>query len=264
MRTRGWVLGIDTSTVVSVGLSHDGEIIESLNVGDSRSHVEKLMPAIVELLDRAGITMADLSGVAVGMGPGPFTGLRVGIVTARTIAAMTKAHLFTVCSLDILARQWAVSCGVSSVPIEVSPQIGMPEEFVVCTDARRKEVYWASYRANGDRISGPVVSDPAQVPALPVFGPGTAVYPDVFGPRLVESAPDLLDAGILAAYASDIVEGPAEPLYLRQPDTSTPSARKSALPRIHLPRVAGWRNPRAEAGQESQTRPEEDTGKESQ
>src|SRR4051794_25447480 len=93
-------------------------------------HGEMLAPGIERVLAEAGASAADLTGIAVGVGPGPFTGLRVGLVTARTLALVREIPVHGVCSLDVLAAE-AIDRGM--------------EEFVVATDARRKEVYLASY-----------------------------------------------------------------------------------------------------------------------
>ena len=99
-----WVLGIDTSHHVAVGLARDGQPVDRLVVTDTRAHVEQVMPGIQQLLARNGIDLAALSAIAVGMGPGPFTGLRVGVATAQTLAAVGAVTLLRVCSLDVLAR----------------------------------------------------------------------------------------------------------------------------------------------------------------
>ena len=83
-----WVLGIDTSHHVAVGLARDGEPVDRLVVTDTRAHVEQLMPRVEQILARQGIGLGDLTAIAVGMGPGPFTGLRVGVATAHTLAAV--------------------------------------------------------------------------------------------------------------------------------------------------------------------------------
>jgi tRNA threonylcarbamoyl adenosine modification protein YeaZ len=149
----------------------------------------------------------------VGLGPGPFTGLRVGIVTAQVLAHVGRVGLHGVCSLDVIALAHV--------------HLSQPEgTFVVATDARRKEVYWARYAADGARVGGPEVSSPDAVPRLPTVGPGADVYPDrlqtVAGPRT-------LDAGLLAAYGLDLPSAGTEPLYLRRPDAAEPARRKSVL-----------------------------------
>jgi len=148
----------------------------------------------------------------VGLGPGPFTGLRVGIATARVLASVVGVPLRGVCSLDVLAAQYAAH----------QP----PGSFVVATDARRKEVYWARYDAAGVRLEGPEVSSPDGVPPLPTVGPGAQLYSDrldaVLGPRV-------LDPGVLAARGWQLADAGTEPLYLRRPDAALPTRRKSVL-----------------------------------
>ncbi|MCL1907513.1 MAG: tRNA (adenosine(37)-N6)-threonylcarbamoyltransferase complex dimerization subunit type 1 TsaB [Propionibacteriaceae bacterium] len=154
------ILGIDTSTTVSVGLARDGEILRSYSTTDTRSHVETLVGVIQQVMGE--IPLRELTGVAVGMGPGPFTGLRVGIVAATTLASTLGIGVIHVCSLDILARQYG---GFAS-----------GGDFLTCTDARRKEVYWARYDAQGTRVDGPHVSKPEDLPDAECFGPGTPFF----------------------------------------------------------------------------------------
>ena len=195
------VLGIDTSTRVCVGLARDGEILASRNVGDSRSHAELLMVTIEEILAEAGLSATDLSGIAVGMGPGPFTGLRVGIVTATTLAIALNIEVFHVCGLDVLALDVAAN----------NPD----QDFITCIDARRKELYWARYDCRGHRMEGPFVTAPDRLPALETYGPA------------VSSSE--LNAGLLAAHARDLPDVGVSPLYLRHADTSLPGTTKSVL-----------------------------------
>ena len=217
-----WVLGIDTSTDVCVGLARDGVAVVSARVDDRRAHAEHLQ----ELIDRAcsdqHIAITDIDRVVVGLGPGPFTGLRVGIVTARTIAALggdfpaTIAVPAGVCSLDVVARQAVLGD---------QPPGG---EFVVASDARRRELYWARYAVDGSRIGEPQVGAAETLPDLPVVGPGADLYPDVIGARAVPG-PRHLDAGVLAASIDVLPDAGIEPLYLRKPDATVPSTRKSTL-----------------------------------
>lgn len=207
------VLGIDTSSVVCVGLAADGEPMASLDVRDTRAHAEQLTPLIQRLLAGAGKTVSDVTSVAVGVGPGPFTGLRVGVVAAAVLAEVLGVPIKGVCSLDVLAAQ-AVSDGLPS------------GSFVVASDARRKEWYWAAYDAAGTRVSGPSVTAPDALPDLPRFGP-------------VTDHPLDLDAGRLAALAATLPDAGLEPLYLRRPDAEVPTTRKSTLlpPRLAARRV---------------------------
>nr|MBA3528783.1 tRNA (adenosine(37)-N6)-threonylcarbamoyltransferase complex dimerization subunit type 1 TsaB [Propionibacteriaceae bacterium] len=199
---------------VSVGLARDGEVLATGTVHDRMAHVEQLIPLVRRVLGEAGVGLADLSHLIVGLGPGPFTGLRVGIASARILASVTNIALRGICSLDVLAAQYA-----SEAP---------PEEFVVATDARRKEVYWALYRADGVRLHGPRVAAPEEVPALATIGPGADLYPDrltaVLGPRV-------LDPGVLASVGLDLADAGTEPLYLRRPDAAESTRRKSVLAR---------------------------------
>ena len=208
----GLVLGIDTSTTVNVGLARDGEAIGVATVHDRMAHVEQLTPLVRQLLATADLTLRDLDHLIVGLGPGPFTGLRVGIATARVLASVTGTPLRGVCSLDVLAREYA--------------QERPAGEFVVATDARRREVYWARYRRDGQRMDGPRVSSPDEVPRLPAVGPGADLYSErleaVLGPRV-------LHPGVLAAHGLDLPDVGSEPLYLRRPDAATPTRRKSVL-----------------------------------
>jgi tRNA threonylcarbamoyl adenosine modification protein YeaZ len=140
------LLALDTSTpAVSVAVCRDGKALASEAVVDARRHNELLAVHVEAVLARAGVTPRQLDAVAAGVGPGPYTGLRVGLMTARALAHALGIPAHGICSLDVLARAAA-------------RQIG--SEFVVATDARRKEVYWASY-VNGERVSGPSVDKPA-------------------------------------------------------------------------------------------------------
>lgn len=209
-----WTLAVDTSTDICLALAKDGEAVASRLIGDRRGHVEKLTPALVELCATQGITLADVDEVAVGLGPGPFTGLRVGIVTAHTIASLAHTQLHGVCSLDVVARQWLDSD---------TPPAG---DFVVASDARRKELYWARYDARGTRRGEPQVSAPSALPqGLPVAGPGRSAYPELFD----ATGPETLDAGVMAAHWAELPDAGSDALYLRKPDAVAPTTRKSTL-----------------------------------
>jgi len=206
------VLGVDTATVVCVGLAIDGTAVATAQVDDRMAHVEQLTPLIRRVCAEAGVSPTGLTDVVVGLGPGPYTGLRVGIVTARVLAEIAGARLHGICSLDVIAAQYA-----TAVP---------GGEFVVATDARRKEVYWARYAGDGTRLQGPAVNAADEVPRLPAVGPGTVLYPD----RLeVVDGPATLDPAILAVVGPRLADAGAEPLYLRRPDATEPGRRKSVL-----------------------------------
>ena len=146
------LLALDTSTGPSVALADDGGVRAELDFVDARHHGETLAPAIVSVLAMAGETVDALSAIVVGVGPGPFTGLRVGLVTARVMAATLGIPIHGVCSLDVLAAQ-AVGAGAPD------------DEFLVLTDARRREVYWGRYDGTGQSLGGPAVDRPDVVAA---------------------------------------------------------------------------------------------------
>jgi len=208
------LLAFDTATPAVTVALHDGErVIASSTTVDARRHGELLAPGITALLDETWVARQDLTAVAVGVGPGPFTGLRVGLVTARTLGMALDIPVYGVCTLDVLAAQ-AVDLRVVDRP------------FLVATDARRKEVYWASYDAEGDRLDGPQVSRPVDVATDgPVVGAGALLYPDQF-PSPV--GPEHPDAGVLAQVVTDERAElfDPEPLYLRRPDAATPGRPK--------------------------------------
>jgi len=206
------VLAIDTSTVVNVGLARGNLVLAQVTVPDRMAHVEQLMPAVRDCLRQAGVRLADLGQIVVGLGPGPFTGLRVGVVTAQILATVAGVELRGVCSLDVLAAQFAVQAPA--------------DEFVVATDARRREVYWAEYAPDGQRTTGPAVSAPSDVPRRPTVGPAIGLYPDQL---LAAPGPRALDPGVLAVRGPGLPDAGREPLYLRRPDATEPSRRKSVL-----------------------------------
>ena len=209
------LLAFDTATpFVSVAL-HDGEdVAVELRSDRPMKHGEQLAPLIEQALRQAGIARQGLTGIGVGVGPGPFTGLRVGLVTARTLAYVLEIPVYGVCSLDVLAVE-AVDTGAVTAG-----------EFLVATDARRKEVYVARYDERGTRLTGPVVDKPAALATDgPVVGEGAALYPEAFPQGTGPAAPS---AGWLARVVTDrraeLLD--PEPLYLRRPDAVAPGKPK--------------------------------------
>ncbi|MCL3819743.1 tRNA (adenosine(37)-N6)-threonylcarbamoyltransferase complex dimerization subunit type 1 TsaB [Aeromicrobium wangtongii] len=208
------LLAFDTATPVITVAVHDGQRVVGEASGEgAMAHGELLAPAIREAMAQAGAAMADLTDVAVGVGPGPFTGLRVGVVTALTLGSTLGLVTHGVCSLDIVA---------ADVQVE--------GEFLVATDARRKEVYWARYGGGHVRLDGPHVLKPAdlaaQHPDLPAYGQGAQLYDGVL--RAAGAA-----SPRAAALAELVVSGraarlPLEPLYLRRPDAVPQVAVKRA------------------------------------
>lgn len=211
------VLAIDTSGAVAAGVCRPGETLAGGVVDDTRAHAEQLMPLVTRVCADAGIELREVGRIVVGLGPGPFTGLRVGIATARTLASVLGVPLHGVCSLDAMAAQ----------VLDPDDRLGAPE-FVVAGDARRKEVYWARYDQFRRRIDGPFVGAAAELPDLPVFGPGGALYADELGERY-RGGPQQVDGGHLAMIGTSLPDAGVEPLYLRRPDATVPTRRKSTL-----------------------------------
>ena len=210
------LLAFDTaSPTVTVAL-HDGSaVVARRDREGAMRHGELLAPAIAEVLSEAAVDRGELTDVAVGVGPGPYTGLRVGIMTARTLAAALPVRLHGVCSLDVVAAD---------------AQRRLDGPLVVATDARRKEVYWARYDEAGHRVSGPAVDRPtelaAQLPAgLAVVGRGAQLYSDVLD---AVDGPTDPDAGVLADLVvhDAVTQLAPEPLYLRRPDVRVPGEPK--------------------------------------
>lgn len=220
------LLAIDTSTSAIAVALHDGRrVLAERSTIDARHHTEHVAPSITAVLDDAGRSAADVTAVAVGVGPGPFTGLRVGMVTATVFGHARGIPVHGVCSLDALAHE-AVATGA------------VQGEFVVATDARRKEVYWARYAAEAAdgaprarRLTDPAVDYPAtvaeQLDGAPVVGRGALLYPDLLGSH---TGPLDVSAAHLAAVAlralDEGTELPVEPLYLRRPDAAPSHPRK--------------------------------------
>ena len=210
------LLAFDTATpLVTVALLDpaSGEVVVERVSQRPMKHAEQLAPLVDDVMAAAGIVRQDLTALAVGIGPGPFTGLRVGLVTARTLAFVLDIPVYGVCSLDVLAVEAAATGVVGTA-------------FCVATDARRKEVYLARYGADGARLEGPVVDKPAALATTgPVVGQGALLYPDAF-PHAV--GPEVPSAGWLArAVAGELVElHDPEPLYLRRPDAEAAHAPK--------------------------------------
>ena len=226
------VLGFDTATpAVSVALHNGDRVIAEAFAVDARRHSELLMPMITKVMAEAGAARTELTAVAVGVGPGPYTGLRVGVVTARVLGSVLGVPVPGLCSLDIMAA--AVLAG----PVRAARP---GREFLVATDARRKEVYWARYDAAGRRLAGPSVGPASSIPDaadLAVAGTGGQLHPEAFGELIGPAYPD---AGTLARLVAGSLADPggfagppllaAEPLYLRRPDAKEPGPPKRVTP----------------------------------
>ncbi|GAA0795621.1 tRNA (adenosine(37)-N6)-threonylcarbamoyltransferase complex dimerization subunit type 1 TsaB [Spirilliplanes yamanashiensis] len=215
------VLVLDSSTpavTAAVAEVTDGgvAIVAQRRTVDARAHGELLAPHVAEVLAEAGVRPGELTAIVAGLGPGPFTSLRVGLVTAASMAQVLGVPVYGVCSLDALGR----AAGAGRV--------------LAATDARRKEVYWATY-ADGVRERGPEVARPADVgvTAERAVGEGAQKYADVLGLPVdgeLLYPPALHLAELAAGRVRDKAPTePLTPLYLRRPDAVEPGARKPAL-----------------------------------
>ncbi|WP_113703054.1 tRNA (adenosine(37)-N6)-threonylcarbamoyltransferase complex dimerization subunit type 1 TsaB [Nonomuraea lactucae] len=208
------VLAFDTATPAVTAALHDGgRVLAESTTIDARRHGELLAPTIETVLREAGASLRDLTAVVAGSGPGPYTGLRVGLMTAQALATTLGVPAYGICTLD------AVAYGS-----------GLTEPFIAATDARRKEVFWAPYADLRTRIDGPFVDRPADVPVegRPVVGAGAALYPADLGES---TAPPYPYAGSLAALAVERLAAGTpldlpRPIYLRRPDAVAPGAPK--------------------------------------
>lgn len=213
------LIAFDTATPAVTVAVHDGRgVVARETSTGARHHGELLAPAIEAALASVGARSADLTAVAVGVGPGPYTGLRAGLVTAQVFGSTLGLPVHGVCTLDIIAARARLAAG--------------GREFVVATDARRREVYWARYGADGERLSGPAVSLPADLPAgYPIAGQGPELYPGL-GEAIEPAFPDAADLADMVAgrIARGQPPSPAEPMYLRRPDAREPGKPKRVTP----------------------------------
>ncbi|MYW68326.1 tRNA (adenosine(37)-N6)-threonylcarbamoyltransferase complex dimerization subunit type 1 TsaB [Streptomyces sp. SID8379] len=217
------LLALDTATPAVTVALHDGSsvVAESSQV-DARRHGELLLPAVDRVLTDAGVKLDAVTGIVVGVGPGPYTGLRVGLMTADTFGLALGVPVLGVCTLDGLAY-------------EAEGSVDGP--FVVATDARRKEVYWARFDNPRTRVTEAAVDRPADiaeaVAGLPAVGAGARLYPDTFPDA---RGPEHVSAAALAALAAEKLAAGEElleprPLYLRRPDAQVPKNYKVVTPK---------------------------------
>lgn len=214
------VLAVDTATpavtagVLQLSPQRAPEVLAERVTVDARAHGELLMPSIRGLLQAAGLRMPDLDAVVCGAGPGPFTGLRVGMVTAAALGDALSIPVYPVASLDAVARQ-----------------AGPGPALLVLTDARRREVYWARYDETGARVHGPGVCRPAEVPVDGAARVAGAAAELLAAPTVAVVQPQYPSAAGLVAVAAPAVlggaaPGPLTPLYLRRPDAVEPGPAK--------------------------------------
>ena len=218
-------LAIDTASAWSTVAVVEGDVVlEEAEHRDPRGHAEVLATLVSDVLARAGRPRIDV--VACGVGPGPYTGLRIGVTTAQVLGLAWQAQVVGICSLDVIAAD-ALAGGAAGA-------------FVVATDARRGEVYWAAYGPAGERISGPFVGRQseldADISALPWFGEEEDGSPQVRAGTLGRLANRLLEQGempgapvrTLSTHGTDdgVMAGELAgqrllapfPLYVRRPD----------------------------------------------
>jgi tRNA threonylcarbamoyladenosine biosynthesis protein TsaB len=216
------VLGFDTATPDTVvALAADGaeplELRHAPAPGERPGHASQLLPLARALLDRAGVTFADVDRIGVGVGPGTFTGLRIGVATARALATAAKVPVFPVSSLAALAA------GIGDAPLAL-PLI----------DARRGELFGALYESGGRLVAEPFAAKPERVAeragrelagALAV-GDGSIRFRAVLEAAGIRVAPD--DSGLHVVRAAHVCRLAAEvpperpeavlPTYIRDPD----------------------------------------------
>jgi tRNA threonylcarbamoyl adenosine modification protein YeaZ len=213
------LLALDTATSAVTVALHDGNaVVAEESAVDRRKHGELLAVFIDKALRSIGAGRGDLGAVAVGTGPGPYTGLRAGLVTARVLASALRIRIDGVCSLDVIAA---------------AARAEAAEEFLVATDARRAEVYWARYSPDGQRRCGPQVSRPDDLPrGLAVAGEAALIYPDLSDRPLSPPFPSAAELAAIAAgrLARGEPPQPAVPLYLRRPDAREPGKPKRVTP----------------------------------
>jgi tRNA threonylcarbamoyl adenosine modification protein YeaZ len=228
-----FVLAIDTSSaaiVAGVVAIPDGRSGRDEQRGGTladrsyvapRGHTERLAPAISRCLTQAGLRPSELGAIVAGVGPGPYTGLRVGLVTAAALGHALGIPTYGVCSLDAIGNDLACDEG----------------DVLVVTDARRKEVYWARYHEYGSRLDGPHVNRPQDVDTTGVslLG-GTDLYPDAWPADIDNAGARYVRPGALVELAIDRIRPGAEsepltPLYLRRPDAVEPGAPKTVSQR---------------------------------
>ena len=211
----GHLLAIDTSSGTSVAVLKDGVALAEIEIADTRSHTESIGDAINDALKQAGVAPSRIHAVAVGRGPAPFTGLRVGIAAAIMFAEGVGAKLFGVVSLDANAKQEFAARG-ALLGAEPSAQ-----PLLVTSDARRSEHYWSLY-SGLDRhgvpvcIEGPAVNRPADIETmLAERGIEASKSSVVISARAIG---ELFEAQAAAGALSHDVTA----LYLRNPDAVEP------------------------------------------
>lgn len=203
------ILAIDTSAGTSVALVHDGVTLAAHEVADSMRHAEVVGVLIQATLQDAGVSADQITGVAAGMGPGPFTGLRVGIAAAEAFALGANSPLLPMVSHDAIAAAIFAEEATSHIR--------------VVTDARRKEVFWSQYSgvdAQGIpmRNAGPSLAKPEDLPSTSARQFDATQVPAawlaIIAERMVLAQREFL---------------PAQALYLRSPDVTLSKGPKRVV-----------------------------------
>ncbi|WP_423922220.1 tRNA (adenosine(37)-N6)-threonylcarbamoyltransferase complex dimerization subunit type 1 TsaB [Frigoribacterium sp. 2-23] len=216
------ILAIDTSAGTAVAVvDRDAGVLAERSVADTRRHAEVIGTLIDEALRAADVSPARLSAVVAGIGPGPYTGLRVGIAAARAFAFGAGIPSLSLGSHDAVAFDRLSAAAGRSVAEAGGP---VDEPLVVVTDARRREVAWSTWSGLDDdglpvRVEGPSLAKPADLDEVTgASSSWTRTDPDtveVSAAALGMLAERLFEHG--RSFADD------QPLYLREPDV-TPSA----------------------------------------
>jgi tRNA threonylcarbamoyl adenosine modification protein YeaZ len=201
------LLAIDTSAGTSVAVvDRQGGVLAERSQSDTMRHAEVIGELIEAVLRESGVAVSSLSGVAAGMGPGPFTGLRVGIAAAKAFAFGAGKPLVPVVSHDAVAFE----------------RYGAGHEggLLVVTDARRRELYWTAY-VGVDEAGLPIRED----------GPGLSKPDDLPHPALQRFDAQVVSAGALGMLAEQLYANGRpfaadEPLYLRSPDVTLSNGPK--------------------------------------
>lgn len=217
------ILGIDTSLGSAVAVVEpDGVIRSQMESHDPRGHAEVVGTLIEQALAEASVVPSDITHVAAGMGPGPFTGLRVGIAAARAFALGRGVPVVPVASHDAVALELLIHDALTG-----GYEDSVDEAFAVVTDARRREFAYTLYRGL-DEDGLPVrLTEPALVPRDDLDG----VLADA---RAARRDAERIPAAMLALVAARTLAagratGPAEALYLRSPDVTLPGVPKRVV-----------------------------------
>jgi tRNA threonylcarbamoyladenosine biosynthesis protein TsaB len=210
-----FVIGIDTATpVTTVAVGSEAGALASIAVRNDRAHAELLIPMVREALDRAGLAGSELSGIAVGTGPGLFTGLRVGVSSAKALAQAWELPMVPVPSLDVLA----FGCRHAGRPV------------CAAIDGRRGELFAATYRP----ARGPDGVDRASSDGVERAGEPRVVRPDDLARELADAGEPVLVCGDGALLHAETLGGACASVEIAGADHAAPSAE--ALIQIALPR----------------------------